>query len=283
MGIRLVPQRAGDRVVVHASDPTFIVPTEAAVVDVRAGASAIGDRASFVVVPASSQAIVDTKSPVARILILSASDALLATVVRTYGGEIEPRRLNRYLATPQSLPRTNWLNEICHRYLFERAVCRKRDNDATRFLETEIVKEVYFLCHERDTVADRASVVDAHGPLVQRAVRAIEERLFEDDVVRRLGRICGASSSTLLRAFKRELRQGPLAYVRARRLDEALLFLKSRRFAVGEIATIVGYGNFAAFSHAFRARFGVRPSDVRPDASAAPTTPPVRASRKRRR
>ena len=50
--------------------------------------------------------------------------------------------------------------------------------------------------------------------------------------------------------------------MRARRLDESLLLLKSKRYAVGEVATMVGYKNFAAFSQAFRARFGVKPSDV---------------------
>lgn len=38
--------------------------------------------------------------------------------------------------------------------------------------------------------------------------------------------------------------------------------LKSRRLRVSEVSALVGYRNFAAFSHAFRERFGMRPSDV---------------------
>ncbi|HEY8076796.1 MAG TPA: AraC family transcriptional regulator, partial [Labilithrix sp.] len=109
-----------------------------------------------------------------------------------------------------------------------------------------------------------ASVVESGTGLVRRALGIVDEHLFEADVLARLARACGASESTLLRAFKREIGQAPAAYVRARRLDESMLLLKSRRYAVGEIALMVGYRTFAAFSHAFRGRFGVRPSDVRP-------------------
>jgi AraC-like DNA-binding protein len=261
MGVRLVPLAANVAATVRAKGPMILVPTDG-IVDTGSGVPI--DRASVGVLPAGRRASARATSPVAKLLVLAPSAALLAVVVRTYAGEIDARLLDRFLATPQVLPRTNWLNEIAHRYLFERAACKKRDNDATRFLETEIVKEIYFLSRERHTTKDRASVVESEGALVKKAITTIEEHLFEADVVARLVRACGASESSILRAFKRELGQPPAAYVRARRLDESMLLLKSRRFAVGEIALMVGYRNFAAFSHAFRERFGVRPSDVRP-------------------
>jgi AraC-like DNA-binding protein len=264
MGVRLLPQRSGDSVSLRAARPTLVVSTDAGIVEVRTGSAAhVVDRASVVLLAQGVFAEIAAKSPIAHALVLTVSDALVGTVLRTYAGEVDRRRIATYLGATALLPRTNWLNEICHRYLFERAVCRKSGNDATRFLETEIVKEIYFLCHDREQSRERSSVVDGESKLVQRAVRMIEDRLFEADVLRALAASCGASGSTLLRAFKRELGQGPLAYVRARRLDEAMILLKSRQHSVSEIATMVGYGNFAAFSHAFRARFGARPSEVR--------------------
>lgn len=260
MGVRLLPLPAGAVARVRAAGPTLLVPTDG-VAELRVGADRhVVDRALFALLAPDASAKIETDSPVSHVLLLTIAQPLKARLVDTYRGEIDPRRLEAHLGVTQVLPRTNWMNEICHRYLFERAVCKKRDNDATRFLETEIAKEVYFLCQERD----RPSVVEGQSPLVARALAAIEERLFEPDVVHRLPRACGASASTLLRAFKRELGHGPIGYVRKRRLDESMLLLKSRRFVVGEIATMVGYRNFAAFSHAFRARFGIRPSDVRP-------------------
>src|SRR5262249_12345360 len=158
-----------------------------------------------------------SKSPIAHVLVLTPSPVLAARVVETYGGEVDARCLDRYLGTYNVFPRTTWFNEICHRYLFERSICGKRDNDATRFLETEIVKEVYFLSHERATrdgdgakgreeaeLRERALMHENEGKLVERAVKEIEARLFDADVVSTLPSICGASESTLLRAFKRE-------------------------------------------------------------------------------
>ncbi len=260
MGIRLVPLAAGSTATLRAKGATLLVPTDG-IVALRGRTL---DRAAIEVLPAGDRAFVTATSPVAHLVLLAPSPALVAHVVRIYAGEIDARRLARYLDTAQLLPRTNWLNEVVHRYLFERAVCKKRDNDATRFLEAEIVKEIYFLSLARDGQRDRASVVESGTGLVRRALGVIDEHLFEADLVARLARACGASESTLLRAFKREIGQAPAAYVRARRLDESMLLLKSRRYAVGEIAMMVGYRTFAAFSHAFRERFGVRPSDVRP-------------------
>lgn len=263
MGIRLLPLVEGRAQQVAVAAPSLLLVVDQGVVDLDArGARHVLDRASFATL--AGRATVETQSPIAHLLLLAVSDALVARLLGAYDGEIDRARLERHLSTVQLLPRTNWVNELCHRYLFERAVCRKRDNDATRFLEVEIVKELYFLCEARAADRDRASVVEGRSALVQRALDAIEARLFEPDVVRRLPRAVGASASTLLRAFKREVGQGPILYVRKRRLDESLLLLRSRRYIVSEVATMVGYRNFAAFSHAFRARFGIRPSDVRP-------------------
>ena len=268
MGIRFIPQRTGDHARVRADGPTILVTTDAGIVEARSGgAVTLIDRSSLFLLPKGSLAEVLPKSPVGHLLVLTVTSALAQETADTYDGDIDPRALDRYLAQRELLPRTNWMSEICHRYLFERAVCKKKDNLATRFLEIEIVKELYFLSQARERASDRRSVVAAETPLVARAVRAIEARLFEADVVSGLARACATSESTLLRAFKREMGTGPAEFVRARRLDEARLLLLSHRFSVGEVATKVGYRSFAAFSEAFRARFGRTPSAVARSAS----------------
>ena len=266
MGIRLLVQRAGGRgeiVEGKGKSPSLVLPVHAGIAEIAiGGAKHLVDKASWILVPAGTRARVRAKSPVTHTLVLSISASLRAAVAAAYSGEIQTARFDRYVGDVELMPRTNWVNELCHRYLFERAACKKRDNVTTAFLELEIVKELYFLCHERHTRAERVSVVETTSSVIQRAIAIVEEHLFEPDVVQRLASGCGASASTLLRTFRREIGQGPLAYVRARRLDESLLLLKSKRFAVGEVATMVGYKNFAAFSQAFRARFDRRPSEV---------------------
>jgi AraC-like DNA-binding protein len=240
-----------------------VLPIENAIVDTVCGALRPAlDPGSWMLVPAGVPVTLGASSVVAHTLVLTVSPGLMLRVAEVYAGEVDAARFRRYLREPQLLVRTTWVNELVHRYLFERAVCKRCDNDATRFLETEIGKELYFLCHERHRHLDRPSLVEAHTVVVQRALQHLEEHLFEADVLADLPRAIGASRSTLLRTFRRELGESPLAYVRTRRLDEALMLLKSRHLRVSEVSALVGYRNLAAFSHAFRERFGLRPTDV---------------------
>jgi AraC-like DNA-binding protein len=155
------------------------------------------------------------------------------------------------------------VHELCYRYLFERAVCRKHGSLAGRFLEMELLKELYFIVRDREADRERPTLVATYSGVVQNALAIIDRRLGDELSIAELAAEVGASESTLLRAFKREVGLGPQQYRRYRRLGEALLLLKSGSHAVGEVAARVGYTSLAAFSHAFHARFGYEPSSVR--------------------
>jgi hypothetical protein len=189
LGIRLLVQQRGERARLVPKHPTLVLPIENAIVDVACGALRQSiDPSSWMLVPARDAVSVGATSVVAHALLLTLSPALVRRVAETYAGEIDPARFRRYLATPHLLARTTWVNELAHRYLFERAACKKRDNDATRFLETEIAKELYFLCHERAKKQDRPSLVETHGPVVRRALEHLEKHLFEGSVLKDLAR-----------------------------------------------------------------------------------------------
>ncbi len=126
------------------------------------------------------------------------------------------------------------------------------------------MKEADFLLRDRDDGADRASLVQEHSGAVQRALAHIEAHLFEVPDIKALTRVSGASESTLLRAFKREIGCAPGAYWRMMRLDESVVLLESGRLTVAEVATRVGYDNASAFAHAFQLRFGRSPSELLP-------------------
>ncbi len=223
------------------------------------------DGTHFGVVPSGARASFRGKSPGARVLMATAHPSLLAETIAQYERlGVDPARFHRWLEKPQLLPRTVWVSEIVQRYLFERQACARHDNDATRFLEVELVKEMYFLLRDRDDGADRASLVQKHSARVHRALAYVEAHLFEPPNVAELARAVGASESTLLRAFKREVGCSPSAYWRMMRLDEAMVLLESGRFNVAEVAFRVGYDNSSAFAHAFQLRFGRAPSELMP-------------------
>ena len=89
-----------------------------------------------------------------------------------------------------------------------------------------------------------------------------------------LARHCRTSESTLLRSFRRETGATPAAYLRERRLQEALFLLEGGRWSVGEVARRVGYTNLAAFTPAFGRRFAVPPSEARAAVAAGELLPP---------
>ena len=245
--------------------PALLFPIDTSIVVVNAGDGApqTVDRAAFVLVPAGLPYRVRAKTTVTSMATLLVGRGARDAAVAEYRPHIEGARFDRILASPRLLPRTRWLDEIVHRYVFERDVCGKHGSAAAVFLETEIAKEVYFLCAERDARQGRASVVREEDDLVARARAWIDDHLFEPLRVGDLARRAGTSESTLLRAFRRQMGKAPAAYARERRLDAALLLLQSGRLSVGEVAARVGYAGLAAFTAAFTRRFERAPSSVR--------------------
>ena len=264
----------------------LVLPLESSVVDLGLTRGRLRlDRSCFAQIAPRTPYRLAPVSPLVQVLTLLPGRGARAAVLREYGAMVEPDALDATLAATQALPRTRWVDELGHRYLFERYACDKHDSAAARFLETEIVKELYFLSRERVAQGDRASVLHQGGATVQAAVAWIEGHLFEPLRMDALARRFHTSDSSLLRAFKRELGVSPAEFVRNRRLDEALLLLKSGRWSVSEIALRVGYETPAAFSVSFRKRFGHPPSTARviddpPPAVPPPPTPPRRNRRR---
>jgi AraC-like DNA-binding protein len=232
-----------------------------AVVELNAGERLLVDRTTWATIPPDTSVQALVLAPSARLLVLSVSPELIDQVADTYRSVgVERVALQRHLSTLQLLPRTMWVYELCQRYLFEREVLNEHHSDAARFLETELVKEAFFLCRDREHGEDRAPLAEQHSPVVAGALGFIDANLFEPELLAQLARHVGSSESTLLRAFKKELGSTPAAYWRARRLDEALGFLRSGLGSIAEIAARVGYDNPAAFAQAFQLRFGQAPS-----------------------
>jgi AraC-like DNA-binding protein len=270
MGVRIVSQRAHERIALRGGAARLVVPFEksAVALSIRDTRYEV-ERSSWALVPIGAAAVLEARSVSAHTAVLAISEALVSHVAATYPEHIDGRHFLSLLRVASHRPRSNWMNEICHRYVFERAACHRRDNEATRFLETEIAKEVFFARRDQDKGPPCAPLGRSESDLVVRARAHIEGHLFEADVLAGLAKACGASASTILRTFRRDLEMTPVEYLRARRLDESLLLLKTGRAAIGEISSIVGYRSLPAFSEAFRARFGRRPSTVRAESRRA--------------
>lgn len=267
-------------IVRSAAVPVVIAPLVATAVELELGPRRERlDRSALAVVPARVRHRVVSRSLAPQVVRIGVTPAARAEVEREYAPHVVAATLATLLRTPWVLARTRWVDELLHRYRFERDVCARHDSRATRFLETELVKELYFLADEQRAGRRRAPVVGEGAPLVERARAAIEATLFEPFAMARLARTCHASESSLLRAFRAELGTTPGAYLRERRLDEALALLETGRYAVGEVAARVGYARQAAFAAAFQRKFHVAPSAVKRKPAGAPLPPHGRPPR----
>jgi AraC-like DNA-binding protein len=110
---------------------------------------------------------------------------------------------------------------------------------------------------------DRA-VLGRHRKILDRFLRAVEER--PEDMLS-LNGICaevGVAQRTLNMICQDFLSQAPIQYARARRLDrvrERLLASAPHETSVTDVAMQYGFWELGRFAHAYRQRFGERPSE----------------------
>jgi len=262
--------------------PSLVFPLGSSIVGLEVGgASHRLDRATFGLVPARVPYELSAASSVVSVVVLLVGPEERRAARREYEPDFVLAAFDTIVASPRRLSRTRWVDELVHRYVFERTVCEKHESQAARFLETELTKELFFLGKEQLAEETRASVLHEDRDVVSRARAWLEARLFEPLSIVELARHCGSSESTLLRAFRRDVGMPPTAYLRNRRLEEALLLLESGRYNVSEVAMRVGYANISAFTAAFGRRFGSSPSEALP--KAAKRLPPHGRPPRRRR
>jgi AraC-like DNA-binding protein len=98
---------------------------------------------------------------------------------------------------------------------------------------------------------------------ISATLRFIEAGAGERLSLEQLASVAQMSEFHFLRVFKEVTGVTPHQYVLRSRLREAALRLRTRRDDVLEIALVTGFGDLSNFNQAFRAEFGVSPSQFR--------------------
>lgn len=115
---------------------------------------------------------------------------------------------------------------------------------------------------DRQPLMARARV-ERRDPLVARALDAMEAALDEPLSVVRLAQSLGVSRRALETRFARSLNMAPGQAYRNLRLESAARLVRDTAHSMGEIALRCGFSSPAAFNHAFRAKFGQNPRQMR--------------------
>jgi AraC-like DNA-binding protein len=265
---------AGFAKALHTHDrPMIVLPRGSCRVRVRIARPRLTydvDHASLLIVPRDVEHDDEGLTAIFDTVALYPSAALLEQVITDE--RFPAARVRTLFRRCQKLARSRWLGQLLQEYIFARVVSRRESARTLAFLERQILVELIASALGRRRPTDAgSSAAAADDNVVGRALRHIEANLFSKLSLTGIAREAFASPSTLLRQFRRETAQTPLRYIATRRLEEARRLLEAGSHAVGDVAALVGYENFGAFSTAFRKRFGNPPSAVR-HASRRPAT-----------
>lgn len=165
--------------------------------------------------------------------------------------------------------RFGWLDDILR--MLTRRVFEAESEPSAQGLVASVQRlaEVMFVEVLRAGVAqspDLQRVVAAFSDSrVGRALALIHAHPEKPWTVESLADAAGMSRARFADLFAEAVGEGPMAYVRAWRLQRAAALLEETRLSVQEIAGQVGYASTAAFSRAFAQQFGTAPTLYRPE------------------
>lgn len=165
--------------------------------------------------------------------------------------------------SPNATPSDEWLASTIRRTAAEasRPVPGSRSMlpRLTELMFVEILRK-----YMQGLSADEAGWFAAfNDPVAGAALRCLHASPMGDWTVPTLAREVGVSRTVLAQRFRRFLEQPPMQYLAGWRLQLAAQHLKSTDLPVKTVADRTGYGSEAAFSRAFKRRFGLSPADWR--------------------
>lgn len=118
----------------------------------------------------------------------------------------------------------------------------------------------------RKCCPERADWEGAPKELVKKACAWLEKRYEAPYDLQSLADDMCVDKNYLLRVFKREMGQTPLAYFNRKRCERANSMLRQGQYSIAYIAACVGFKTPAHFTQVYKKTMGVTPSDYR-DAS----------------
>lgn len=242
--------------------PALIIPRGASVLRVRAGRKRFAVDATQVLwVPKGTAYDVEAESLLFDLMIMLPGDSFVREAV--VENSLTPGEERAFQEEVFLRKRSRWLDDILDRYHFERVLNSATPLGCTFFLEKQITNELVRIFYP-EKFLKYGQAIDAPESATGDVIRFIESSLFEELNLAALAKRGRVSVSTLIRKFKTDTGLTPHAYIKGRRLEEALRLLKTADHQVADVSTLVGYQDFTAFSKAFRARYGRPPSEFIP-------------------
>jgi AraC-like DNA-binding protein len=216
-----------------------------------------------VIIPPAQKFSIEAKNSINDFIIFCPSEKLMNKVIKQYALPKDDFKL--IFSELQKLSRPNWLNEVMHRYSFERTTAGSHDNDACHFLEAEMMKEIFYLFKEKNIALKNrfnldSANLDKKSSVVKKTLDYIEVNLLKEINWKKIVAHVGASESVINRKFQKEIEKTTFQYIKDRKLEEASRLLKTRKYNVAEVANILGHEDVSSFIDAFKKKFKTTPA-----------------------
>lgn len=135
------------------------------------------------------------------------------------------------------------------------------DHVPAGLLRLKMMELLYGVADSSQAILGQMMLLDS--PSKADIQRVVEEHYATPVTVEQLAWLSGRSLSTFKRDFQALYHEAPARWVRERKLQEAASLLRKTELSVTDICYRLGFESLAAFSNAFRHRFGVSPSQIR--------------------
>lgn len=168
-------------------------------------------------------------------------------------------KIQSRISSSLKIRRSLYLDQLLEVYFIEKVLLRN-NNTKTLELEYNILQEFFSIILKISSVSSIDLSIYTHTSVTKKAIQFIEAHLFTSISIDLISIKIGVSKSSLFRIFKKDTGLTPYAYIKTRRLEEAKSMLKNGQYNVSEVALLVGYENFGAFSEAFKMKWGKSPS-----------------------
>lgn len=144
--------------------------------------------------------------------------------------------------------------QLLHRYIRE----------GKRRLLVMKLEEILLNCLDTAPFGEYLNAIAATRPV--RVSNIIESNLDLIETVEDMCRLTGRSPGQLRKYFLQRYAMTPKKWLDEKRLQKAMVLLRSSDMTIAQIAQGCGYATLSWFSHCFKQRYGKRPKEIRQEA-----------------
>ena len=152
----------------------------------------------------------------------------------------------------------------CSSQLIETAVETEKWGEENEVDSLKVMGGIYFLMDElMKCKKGKEKRISSTQLYLEEAVRYIHQNIYEKPTVAWIAEKLGVDRSYFSSLFKKNMGVSPQQYILNLKIEKAKIFLEQTDNDIRYIADSLGYDEPFAFSHAFKMRTGISPSDWR--------------------